>query len=359
MYKRYALKGIVLVLILLTSSGCGRNLLLLFPEQTIDKPSPVIDERNITQEFKENLVWHRGNLYIRNILMPSPGIITGYGYVAFVDFLGGPLSDINRLELLDSQTGVSLWQSNRFSDHEAFAISKDKAFVLLNEGNPLMIYNLVDSNDSPTDYINAFEAHTQFYLFPTRVEEDFYFYYNWDGKYSLHLLNLKGKEIAKPHNIITVTNSQPNLFLFDQPFMLTISEQKATWVDFETGEELWQIPFSGRLDSWPVLQGNTLFISAGSLRRELIALNIETGQELWRTEKEFGSNVVWHKGSLYTLRNDAVLVKITPKTGEVKQEIPFQPATIDAGSWAYWLVSDGERLIVYFGDSQELFALDL
>ena len=77
------------------------------------------------------------------------------------------------------------------------------------------------------------------------------------------------------------------------------------------------------------------------------------------TNELFGSNVVMHKESAYALRNDAVLVKLNPVTGQTEEEVSFTPNSIDAGLSAYWLASDGERLFIYFGDSQELFAFEI
>ena len=106
---------------------------------------------------------------------------------------------------------------------------------------------------------------------------------------------------------------------------------------------------------------NKLHITTRNLEKDdfdtLMAVAIQTGHKLWETEKVFGPSVVLHQDSLYALRNDAVLVKLDLKTGQVQEEMPFEPASINAGKWAYLLASDGERLFVYFGDSQELFAL--
>ncbi len=66
-----------------------------------------------------------------------------------------------------------------------------------------------------------------------------------------------------------------------------------------------------------------------------------------------------HQGSLYALRDDAVLVKLDITTGQLEEEIPFEPASTNFGKWAYLLASDGEKVFVYFGDSQELFALEV
>ncbi|MCB0153609.1 MAG: hypothetical protein KDF65_02345, partial [Anaerolineae bacterium] len=91
----------------------------------------------------------------------------------------------------------------------------------------------------------------------------------------------------------------------------------------------------------------------------LLSLDIENGRELWRTEKEFSSAIALCGSELFALRNDATLVRLDPTTGFGEDEIAFSPASINAGAASYWLACDEQRLFVYFGDSQELFALSL
>jgi outer membrane protein assembly factor BamB len=328
----------------------------LFPEQTIDRLPLAVENRTISRDFAEMPVWLRDDIFIRRGLEPSPGLLAGHGYVAFVNFLGGPLSQINRLDVLDANIGTTLWQTERFPDHESVAISKDRVLVLLNEGSPLNIYSIKDGS-KPLRSLNYFKEATQFYIFPPVTEGNVYIYYQQGNEYSLHSIDLEGQEVGNPRRI-QISGRHPPLFLFNELFFLKTGEGKYTGANFETGEELWHISAPGRIDSWPVLQNDTLIISAGDgLRYLLMAIDIENGRKLWETDKVFGSNVVLHKGSLYALRNDAVLVKLDFTNGQVEEEIPFEPVYINAGKWAYWLASDGERLFVYFGDSQELFAL--
>ena len=186
-----------------------------------------------------------------------------------------------------------------------------------------------------------------------------FIYYQQGNEYLLQRINMDGKEVGTPRRLRVVPGRHPPLFLFDAPFFLSTWEEYR-WADFETGEELWRIPATGGVDSWPVLQDGILVISAGDgLRYSLTAIDTASGQKIWASEEVFGPSVTIHGGSLYALRNDAVLVKLKLTTGRIEAEIPFEPSSTNFGKWAYLLASDGERLFIYFGDSQELFALDV
>jgi hypothetical protein len=256
-----------LLMLFFFGSGCGLDLSRLLPEQTMDPISPTPANRTISQNFEEKLVWRKNHITIRRGFFPSPGLLAGYGYVAYVNFRGGPLSIINQLDVLEANIGTMLWQSERFPTHEDVAISKDRAFVLLYRGSPLNIYDL-KGDSKPFSSFNYFKAPTKFYLFPPVVEGNIHIYYIQRSAFSLHALDLTGKEVSPPRRI-PAFDPLSNLFLFDQPFLLSTG-QGYHGGNVETGEELWRIPSLGRVDSWPVLRDNTLIISAGD------------GKLLWR-----------------------------------------------------------------------------
>lgn len=354
MQKSVTFRFFRLLILFLLGLGCSFNPSQLFPEQTIDPLPPSIARRAISQDFKENLVWRKDGIGIRHLPLPSSELLIGAGYVAFVNFLGGPLSMINQLEVVDAHTGNTVWRSERFSDYEDVAVVGDKAFVLLNEGKLLNIYDVKGDGKPLHSSDKYFKAGTIFYLFPV-AEGEVILYYQQGDEYSIHTIDSKGVEVGNSRKIQGLSF----LFLFDQPFFLSTGAEYIGG-NFRTGEELWRIPAPGQIYGRPILQDNILIISAGDGRRyALMAIDIRNGHKLWKTEKIFGSNVVLYEGNLYALRNDAVLVKLDPKTCQTEDEISFTPNSIDAGFSAYWLASDGERLFVYFGDSQELFALEL
>lgn len=163
--------------------------------------------------------------------------------------------------------------------------------------------------------------------------------------------------MADPQRIQAATRPYA-LFLFDQYFFLGDYSFAGSWNSLKTGQELWRISKLGQVETRPVLHDNNLIVSLGnSTDFFLLALNTGNGDELWRTEEEFGANIVMYKNSVYGLRTDAVLVKLDPLTGQPEEEIPFHPASIQPERWAYWLVTNGEELFIYFGDSQEVCAL--
>ncbi len=194
-------------------------------------------------------------------------------------------------------------------------------------------------------------------MFPFAAEEYISIYYQQGNEYLLHRIDMDGGEVGTPQRLRVVSGRHPRLFLFDAPFFLSTWEEYL-WANFETGEELWRVSATGGVDSWPVVWDEIVVISAGDgLRYSLTAIDTDNGQKLWKSEEVYGPSVVIYQGSLYALRNDAVLVKLKPTTGQIEAEIPFEPASTNFGKWVYLLASDGERLFVYFGDSQELFAL--
>lgn len=90
-------------LLFLLGLNCSFNPSQLLPEQTIDPLPPAIVSRTISKDFEQNLVWHKNQINIRRGFSPSSGLIVGYGYMAFVNFLGGPLSQINQLDVFRCQ----------------------------------------------------------------------------------------------------------------------------------------------------------------------------------------------------------------------------------------------------------------
>lgn len=347
-----------LLLLLSVALGCGIDPSQLLPEQTVARLSPSIETRTISQDFSRNIIWRRNDISIRLIPILPPVLLAGHGYIAYVNFIGGPLDAINQLDVLDANSGTTLWQSRPFPDHEAIALSKGRAYVLLDLGRTLNVYDIGD-NSEPLYSYNYFKEFTQFYMFPTVVREadNIYIYYEEGNEYFLHSIDLEGKAVAGSRKV-QVTGRHPRLTLLNAPFFLTEGEGEFIAADLETGKELWHIPRSDQINSWPVLRYETLIIPVGtSLRNKIIAVDTKTGERLWETEKEFVSNVVLYNDNLYALRNDATLVKFAFTTGQIEQEIPFEPALTSGGERAYLLASDEERLFVYFGDSQELFAL--
>jgi hypothetical protein len=90
-------------------------LLLFSPVESHYLPlSPTVESRNISQEYGDKLIWSRNNIHMLHTSAPSPGLLVGYGYVAFAKFLDNSGNRVYQLDVLDADTGETLWQSELF-----------------------------------------------------------------------------------------------------------------------------------------------------------------------------------------------------------------------------------------------------
>lgn len=351
-----------LIMFVLAGLGCGNGVskfVELFSEQkTGPTPTPGVG-RDVSPDYLHRLLWRKDNIYMLHDSYPSPGLLVSEGHLAFINFLGGSISEVNQLTVLDGMEGTVLWQSERFGDLEDVAIKEGNAFVLLRKGNPLNIYE-INGDSKPVSTFNYFDEYVKFYTTAVPDSDLIYTYYRSDQ----HNNELFIRTIDSTETITATKNIQAQT-TFSRPFVLShafafLTGKEYTGIDLKTGESLWRTLSLGQIDSWPVLWDDSLIVVPGDGKRYmLLSLDMKNGHELWRTEKEFSSAIALCRNDLFVLRNDAALVRLDPTTGHVKEEIAFTPASIDAGASAYWLACDEQRLFVYFGDSQELFALEL
>ena len=349
-----------LFLLILTGLGCGISTLIeALPEQTTGPtPTPIVLRRSLSSDNQDRLLWRKNQIYMLHNTLPSPGLLVNEGQIAFINFLGGPISQVDQLTVLDSITGAVLWQSERFGDFEDVAIKKGNALVLLRRGTALNVYE-INGDSKPVSTFNYFSEDVRSYI--TAIPESdfiYIYYYAQRGELITHTIDFTGAKIDPQRKLQTSTTIFRPFIISDTFAFLTGEEYVG--IDLNTGKTLWRTLSGGRIDSWPVLLDNNLIIAPGDGRRHiLLSLHIENGRELWRTEKEFSPATALCGNELFALRNDATLVRLDPTTGLGEDEIAFSPASINAGAAAYWLACNEQTVFVYFGDSQELFALNL
>ncbi len=91
---------------------------------------------------------------------------------------------------------------------------------------------------------------------------------------------------------------------------------------------------------------------------KIIAYDVGTGRIVWSPGYRFVSNIEVTDGVVYALAEDARLLALDVRTGEVLNSVHFWPAKtdVDVRTNAYHVRRAGEMLLTYFGDSQELIA---
>lgn len=140
-------------------------------------------------------------------------------------------------------------------------------------------------------------------------------------------------------------------------------------IDPATRQVMWQVEERPgfRFIGSPRLVDDLLLLSRGE---EVIALDAQSGQLRWRsydpdrpeeTWFALGTGAVIIGDTIYAVREDARLVRMDARTGQVTGYIQFTPPLSElnpyGGSNVVGLAADGQMLFVSFADSQELIAL--
>lgn len=163
----------------------------------------------------------------------------------------------------------------------------------------------------------------------------------------------------------TLKSTEEETFSEDASFLLhTDSIDYWTSRDFiravnhQTREEQWRITLDERVWQQPILFGNE-FIFASGIFSDVIAVNKNTGSQIWKYDKKTVSNLAVDSESVYAIREDAAIVAINVYTGRETGHINISPEfTEERGSRSipFLITAARDMVFVYYGDSQEIIA---
>lgn len=132
--------------------------------------------------------------------------------------------------------------------------------------------------------------------------------------------------------------------------------------DLDTKERLWGREFPlDCLYQPPYAAGEVMLVRTGDGRQSglLYGLSLADGAVVWQYELErtVVSNVAYSNGVAYFLNARAELVGVDAATGVVREGVQFVPAALsDAANRSFQTAAAGDLVLVYFGDSRQLFA---
>ena len=132
--------------------------------------------------------------------------------------------------------------------------------------------------------------------------------------------------------------------------------------DLATRERLWGREFPlDCLYQPPYAAEHVMLVRTGDGRQSglLYGLDLQSGEVLWQyeTERTVASNVAFREGMAYFLNSRAELVALDIATGVVQDGVQFGPAALsDAANRSFQVAAAGNLVLVYFGDSRQLFA---
>lgn len=131
------------------------------------------------------------------------------------------------------------------------------------------------------------------------------------------------------------------------------------------GDRPWQQPLSG-CGAVPTLLETTLLVQVISCGNgqvsQLLALDRENGRLLWQLDTPLVSNVAVSADTVAALSVDGELLLLNLADGAPRQTLRFTtPLTPPDDETAYYVALDEEngRFLVYFGDSHQLFVLQM
>jgi outer membrane protein assembly factor BamB len=250
---------------------------------------------------------------------------------------------------LDSQNGQLLW-SKQTGPHSTLAVTREGIFIAYSKPTQVRNYDLETGNLvwekalGGTGSINLTYLDNQVQVSTTNPE-------------TLWILDTNGKVIKKiregEHRIFLSTSDTAYVNLNGLQILKT-----------STNEVLWEHIDTHDLRQVPIFTEDKLFLRNGAdFSGTAYALDRTTGDLLWEIPNIVG-NLAYSsdKHFIYALRKDGILLTIDENTGKEAVIAKFSPGPFlffdGVDACAYQLVYDEEKnyLIVYLGDSRQLFA---
>lgn len=131
----------------------------------------------------------------------------------------------------------------------------------------------------------------------------------------------------------------------------------------EIEKVLWQREFDQRVLFLPPVMSNRIIIGrTGEVIGSVYGLDSVSGALLWESDDVVYSNVIADKGIVYFLTEHGELKAIEAKTGQAIASVQLVPDTAQehlTQSYVYNIVANNGMIVLYLGDSRQLFAFRL
>jgi outer membrane protein assembly factor BamB len=129
----------------------------------------------------------------------------------------------------------------------------------------------------------------------------------------------------------------------------------------ESNEILWQRTIGWTALMQPGFITDTMIFLDGNVYYQINRVALETGKTLWQTPGSlYVSNYALSDSRVYAIRLNGELVALDVETGQEIGEMVFGPAApAKPGEYPYWVAAEDGYVLAYFGDSQELIALKM
>jgi outer membrane protein assembly factor BamB len=130
--------------------------------------------------------------------------------------------------------------------------------------------------------------------------------------------------------------------------------------NIETENTLWSAQFDGEIIQTPVFYEDFILVKTGrSTVGNIYVLDIATGEIIWQANL-VASNISSSENVVYYLTTQAQLKAVDIRTGEMIGTIDFTPSLyelspLDLSNRPFNVAAYDKTVVVYFGDSRQLF----
>lgn len=337
--------------------ACRVNPFVIEPTQ----PSRSMSQTNLS--LSEN--WRISNLVVWAPAYHFANVVLTDEQLIAVNYQAGVPS--GKVISFNPNDGIKLWEFDYNKRYVSSMTRDQNRLFIASPGEPVKAFNLQTgrlvwaSDKALTDRTsNVLQA-----------QEDILFNYAFkDGQEIVHSFNPKTGDILNLERLPLDINRDGALLMRFNDIELRQRPSALTKINRETGETIWTTtidsgnsftggPYLGIL-YFPILYENKLVIVSGRIGLAIDVVDYATGEHLWRTDRIFVSNAAVNDGKVYAIQDNARLMVFDLATGIELGYVQFTPKQTDPTENAYWVgVDEQGRVFVYFGDSQELIALDL
>lgn len=266
--------------------------------------------------------------------------------------------DGTQLIALDTLDGETLWTQKlvtpQYPDDpnriDSLFVDDDKVYIAV----PFVIKAFLLVDGQPLWTTRDLEPHTGYDIYPT-VQEGILQVYSKKDKLLIYDVDVTSGAIQSiseyPREVFLKTSSAE--YRDDMNHLVKASA--------DTHEPIWQSPAKGSINGWPVLvDPDIMIVMTGNYLHKLIAIDVTTGQVVWQMPKEaIVSNFVIADDIIYSIEAHATLSARELSTGRIIGQIKFSGGDLDVNhGLAYTVIVDDAVLLIYLGDSQDLFAFN-
>lgn len=163
-------------------------------------------------------------------------------------------------------------------------------------------------------------------------------------------------ETGQVYDSTALMQTRPYFYGDHETLEFHMASQSVWAQDKQSGEIVWKQSLGITLTTSPILKNNQLIVKQGQIG-PVFAFESETGSPLWQSADEAVSNVAVDDAIVCFLTENAQLVVLSIETGQPVATLDFTPnALIDPFDKEYHVAIHAGVVVVYFGDSRELYA---